>query len=92
MKAIDYFNKYKLSITDNKKLTELLIDMNHEVQEIAKKRNTNSDSSTISIIKEMNQKWNKLCAIYEKEYGEPILKRNGYMKYLQADIPQLKNM
>jgi len=89
MKAIDYFNKYRLTIVDNKELTKLVQEMNEEVLEMAKKRNTNSDSSVVSIIKEINQKWNKLCGLYEKEYGGSILIRNGFLIYWEAQIPNL---
>jgi len=89
MKAIDYFNKYRLTIVDNKELTKLVQEMSEEVKELAKKRNTNSDSSVVSIIKEINQKWNKLCGLYEKEYGKSILIRNGFLIYWEAKIPNL---
>ena len=90
MKAIDYFNKYKLTIIDNDKLSELFDEMNQELKEIVKKRGSNRDAVVVPIIKGMNQKWNKLCYIYEKEYGREVLVRNGYIDFWKKHIPQLR--
>lgn len=88
MKAVDYFIKYKEIILTPDGLTELILEMSNEIKEIAIKRSSN-DSVVISILKEMNQKWNSLGVLFEKEYRKPILVRNGFMNYWKSKIPGL---
>ena len=88
MKAVDYFIKYKEKILTSGGIADLIIEMSNEIKEIAIKRSSN-DSAVISILKEMNQKWNALCVLLEKEYGKPILVRNGFMSYWKKQIPGL---
>jgi hypothetical protein len=89
MKAVDYFNKYKDKVNTPEGLADLLIEMSTEVQEIAKKRNSTRDEVVIPIMKEMNLKWNALCGLFEKEYGQPILIRNGFINYWKAKIQDI---
>lgn len=89
MKAIDYFNKYKEKVNSAEGLADLLIEMSIEVQTIVKKRNSTRDEVVIPIMKEMNLKWNALCGLFEKEYGRPILIRNGFIKFWRTKTPGL---
>lgn len=90
MKAIDYFNKYRLQVYKKDKLNELIQEMNEEVYQMAEHRGSKSDAAIISAIKEMNQKWNKLCNIYKEEYKMEVLIRNGYIKYWEQFVPELR--
>lgn len=89
MKAQDYFEKYKSTILTEEVYLDLFKEMNDEVKLISKQRNSATDSTMISILKEQNQKWNKLCVLLEKEYGQEVLVRNGYINYWKKHISKL---
>lgn len=73
-------------------MSELLTEMSREVIAIANERNVKTDGGIVSVIKEVNQKWNALCKIYEKEYGCEVLVRNGFVSYWKHRIPELNNV
>ena len=89
MKASDYFEKYKERITTQDGVSDLFIEMSKEVGEIAKERKALTDSASRAIVQEINQKWNALCRMFEKEYGRPVLKRNGFLDFWKSKIPNL---
>lgn len=78
LKAKDYFEKYKETIMTGEGVHELLTEMSTEVTDIAKQRNIKTDAGLLSILREMNQKWNALERMFEKEFNTPILKVNGF--------------
>ncbi len=38
---------------------------------------------------ELNQKWNTLMKLFEKEFGFPLLKENGFISFWETRIPEL---
>lgn len=98
MKAKEYFKKYsspvqyaileksdeELKNLAGKLLQEFISDMN----DIMKARNIKCDSGTVSVIKELNQKWNALCGLFEKN-ETPWIKRNGFVEFMKMEIPYL---
>ncbi|MFA7157470.1 MAG: hypothetical protein WC123_07265 [Bacilli bacterium] len=78
LKAKDYFEKYKETITTEKGLQDLLTEMSTEVADIGKQRNIKTDAGLTSILREMNQKWNSLARMFEKEFNMSILKMDGF--------------
>jgi hypothetical protein len=81
MKAFDYFEKYdkKLHTTiltenDIKKIgIELMIDFTDDFFKLCKIRHIKTLASSLSTIKEINQKWNALGALFKKKYGNTIV-------------------
>lgn len=95
MKAKDYLVKYGESVyreaLDGKFEAgrELFLDFAREFREIAEQRGIKSDRAAVSLIKELNQKWNALAALFEAKYGEPVLKRNAVIDYYVDQIPTI---
>ncbi len=97
MKAIDYFNEYGdavfcESFHDEKhdELNKLFMAFVREMKETIEVRGVKTDKATVAVIKEQNQKWNALCAIYEKKYeGMCPLNRNGFLNAMKNEIPAL---
>lgn len=102
MKAKDYFNrdieKIKTAIEkqDQKMLddiaTEIYRDFNKEVHEITKTRNVKFYRGFVSIIKELNAKWNSLARMIEKEVEIPILQIDGFKNALAVRLPGLDKL
>jgi hypothetical protein len=94
MKAKEYFDKYKDRVIklDDKVLNELVKDMNEEVIFLQKQRNAQNDNAIVPILKEVNQKWNALCRMFEKECKQPVLKTDGLMDFWKKHIPELEKI
>ena len=94
MKAVDYFNKYESRlIQDNddgiKAIGELLYDMVMESKTLMNNRNVKTTLGIVSIIKELNDKWNAICRLFEKKYKESPIVRDGYKIYWLKEMPEL---
>ena len=95
MKAKEYFEKYdQLIITELKNETSksaisLLLELSDEVPQLAKQRNVVGGKAVISIIKEINTKWNSICSMFEKKYGVSPLKWNGFKEFWKHRMPEL---
>ena len=92
MKAVDYVNKYGEDLTgsDEAKRDEaaraLLNDLMNELKEIMKARNISKDSGAISVIKELNQKWNAI----NRKLSIPVLNEDGFKKIWLVQMPELE--
>ena len=97
MKAEEYYNKFSKEIIEayeqdnSQPVINLLTEMLEEGQEIMKSRNVRMDKAAVSVIKEQNQKWNKLARMFEKEYGFSPIGRDGLLKYEISKIPEIKD-
>ena len=98
MKAKDYYDKYGKAVYDetarNEKplyLQVMIIEFLHEMKNTIAQRKVSTDRGAVSVIKEMNEKWNALCTIFEKKHGASPIKRNGFLIYLEEEIPALKD-
>lgn len=87
MKAKDYFEKYKepLHQAADKKArsniaAEIFIDMSAEGSRLGKTRHIQREEALTAIIKEMNDKWNALVRLVEKEFGVGVLVRDTFRK------------
>jgi hypothetical protein len=98
MKAKEYFEKYRELIADpfyvddetgNSGITLLFIDMSSEFRTICHMRNVKTDSGAVSILKELNQKWNAINALFKKEYGYEPLAEDGFKKGWIKQMPVL---
>lgn len=95
MKAKEYFAKYGESVyreaLDGKFEIghTLFIELASEFKTISKQRNVKSNRAAVAVIKELNEKWNSLAAMFEKKYGVEVLKRNAVLNYYMEKIPEL---
>jgi len=98
MKAKEYFEKYdELIIKDQiagsiESAKKLLIELTDEAKNICESRHVKRDAAVVSVLKEINQKWNAICSLYEKKYGASPLNRNAFIKYWKQVIPELSTM
>ena len=92
MKAVDYVEKYGEDLTgeDNEKRDKavrgLISDMMGELKDIIKARNISTDKGAISVVKELNQKWNAI----NRKLSIPVLSEDGFKKIMVNEIPSLK--
>lgn len=95
MKAKEYFEKYDTLVQndspDGANTMKLILELSEEVKTITKSRNVRKNSSFVSVIKEINQKWNAICNLFAKKYGHSVLKENGFKNFWIASVPELKN-
>ena len=92
MKAVEYFNKYhNLIMTESLQggydaLVDLFDDVYFEITTICKIRNAVKSSAIISAVKEVNQKWNKICDMFIQKYKVCPLKRDAIKnKYIKLN-------
>ena len=95
MKARDYFEKYDTLIMEEQKNGEigttkkLLLEMSDEVTAVCKQRKAVKDEAVIAVLKEINQKWNAICRMYEKKYGVSPLNYDAFRCYRMTAMPEL---
>jgi hypothetical protein len=95
MKAQDYFEKYKESVYNEAlegkadAVTEMFHAFMREINDLIKTRHIKTDKAAISVIKEVNQKWNKLANLFEAEYGQCVLIRNAIWGIYADRIPEI---
>ena len=91
MKAKDYFNKYKNGLASENKDTyvltfrEMYQEMYNECVDTMLTRQIKKNDAVVSVFKEMNEKYNALCRLLAKEYGNSPIKENGFA-YLTCGI------
>lgn len=96
MKAKDYFTKYESSIinSDDKgfvdAVSKMMIELNSEVKDLISARHIRTDSGTIAVFKEMNQKWNAIVRLFETKYGWSPIIRDGYQLFWIREMPELR--
>jgi len=101
MKASDYFEKYspKLqtwSLDDQKlppflndhDLYTLIMDFNHETQDIIKTRHIQFDRAMPALLKEQNDKWNALCRLFEKKSGGSPIRLDGFKLFWEHQFKE----
>ncbi len=93
-KAKDYYEQYKLAMLNDDMIVDairdLIGDLNLEVKELQEVRHVKFDRAIYPILKEMNQKWNAIVRLFEKEYGVSPIKTDGYKIYWINKIPRLE--
>lgn len=95
MKAVQYFEKYREQIidTDEKKAVEaigqLVYDLSMEAKEMIRSRHVKTNSGAVAVILELNQKYNAVCRLFQKNYGTSPLLQNGFLTYWAKQIPEL---
>lgn len=97
MKARDYFEKYDILIMEEQKkkngeigtTKKLLLEMSDEVTAVCKQQKAVKDEAVIAVLKELNQKWNAICRMYEKKYGVSPLNYDAFRCYWMTAMPEL---
>lgn len=85
-KSIDAADKEALDLA----VETMLICMVHEVKDLREKRNIRFDRGIFPLIREMNDKWNAVVSLCEKDYGASPIIRDGYKKFMISEIPELE--
>lgn len=84
MKAKDYFDKYKNGLASEDRDTyvltfrEMYQEMFKECVDTMHARQIKRNDAVVSIFKEMNERYNALCRLLAKEYGNSPIKENGF--------------
>lgn len=89
MKAQAYFEKYKDTIETKEGASALVLEMSNEVQSLVSQRHAVTNDAVVAVLKEINQKWNSLARICEKELKHPVLAEDGLWKFWTYRIPEL---
>jgi len=80
-KAIEHYEIFKKNEKDSDHFTatkHLILSLLEEVKEIKEKRNSNSDATMISILKEIDMKWRSICG------REKTLAKEGFAEFLKS--------
>lgn len=96
MKAKEYYTTIKpaielgtaTAITDA--VNQMFLMMNREVYDMQEKRHVRFDRGMYPIIKEMNDKWNAVVRLVERDFGESPIIYDGYKEFWIRKIPGLK--
>lgn len=93
MKAIDYYNiimEYPQTADGLAEAVGTVVNMmNAESKELIAKRKAIRDQAVAAVIREQNNKWNAIIAIYEKKTGNCPLARNAIWRHWVKLIPSL---
>jgi len=88
MKAKEYYEEflgYEKEFGEKQAFYKIAISFATEVTDIAKKRNAKSDQALISIIEELNQRWNAMAKM------DPRFKQDGFIEFIKFKMPFMKD-
>jgi len=83
MKAKEYlemFEKDFQEVGDRQATTNLVNIMIGEIKDLIDVRRATTEGAVVSILRELNQKWNALCRLDKKRRFKP----DGFIKYVRA--------
>lgn len=91
MKAKEYYELMK-NYPDNKdgllNAVSMVIDgLNKEVKDLLESRRVKTDRAAVAVIKELNDKWNAIVALYEKDHDFCPLSRNAFLRSWIKRLP-----
>lgn len=96
MKARQYFEMHRQEMTcgDEKRvqaaINQLVLELNDESKDMLKSRNINTDRAAVSVLRELNDKYNAVVGLFEKHYGASPLMRDGYLNLWKNRIPTIQ--
>lgn len=96
MKAKQYFEKYRNDIVNaseeeaKEAINRLVLELVDESKEMIKVRRARKNTALAAIIRELGQKYNAICDMFEKNYGASPLIRDGFLNYWKDAVPELK--
>lgn len=94
-KAIEYVNKYQEQLNQNEEeifeeaAKQLMFDLIKEIEELSEIRKAKTNKSFINIVKEINQKYNKIVRILPTDKATYILKEDGFKTFVKKIIPEI---
>lgn len=71
-------------------VSDLIVEMSKEVQEICKVRHAKSNFALVAIIREMNDRWNKVGDMLNEKDKTDILEHDGLLGFWLRQMPELK--
>jgi len=91
MKAKDYYEKYHTELEDTElmptALANMALELFYEVPEIMKIRHATSDSSFLSTMKEVDNKYKAICRMFKP----PVLLESSFKELINNVImPEIK--
>jgi len=91
MKVKEYFAKYSDGLKNDGTYVEsvrsMIDEMLAECVSLCKIRHVGSDSALFSILKEMNQRYNAVCRMFDP----PVIEENGFKMLVDSTlIPEAK--
>lgn len=97
MKAKQYASEYISKLNHSKTEEEinritlwLFVQLMEEGEDLKQKQYARYNRGFLSICKGLNQKWNVIADLVEKEMGMKVLKPNGYRDFLFMKVPGMK--
>nr|DAM11412.1 MAG TPA: hypothetical protein [Caudoviricetes sp.] len=96
MKAKEYYNKYQSIIVVGlkgkkvDKIQELVAELYNETIQLIANSKSHADSAVVGICKQQCQKFDRIAALFERDYGRRILKKGGFNTTLMKRIPELE--
>lgn len=96
MKARQYFEKHQQEMTcdDEKRvqaaINQFVLELNDEAKDMLKARNVNTDRAAVSILRELNDKYNAVVSLFEKHCGASPLMRDGYLNLWKNRMPTIQ--
>lgn len=98
MKAKEYAEKFFKRVskceTDEelyKAVEPILFMFLQEGLDLVNSRNIQLDDATISLIKELSDKWRAFGRIVNKKYNVYFIRLDGFKQYMIKHIPELKD-
>ena len=94
-RAIGYYAQYREALLTggdkgDEALNDLVRDFLAEMKELIETRHIKTDRGAVSVIVELNDKWNAIVSIFEKRGEKSPIVRNGFRIYMESQIPELK--
>lgn len=93
MKAKEYYAKYKVSLTAKSEAIAKIAARNFlneligDTVTTAKSRKVVRPSALAAVVKETNQKYNAVSAMFKKEFGDTPLLQDGFINYFKDTAP-----
>lgn len=94
MKAKEYYEKYKESLNSNdcfliaEALTDIATSLHEECKKMIILRNAQTDCAKLSIVRELNQKWNAIAILCPNKLKDYM--KNKFQKMAEEYYPILK--
>lgn len=86
----DFIMSYPQTVEGLTEAIGIVVDgLNTEAKELIEKRHAVRDSAVIAILREQNNKWNAISALFEKNHGYSPMKRNSFLQHWGKLIPEL---
>lgn len=94
MKAKEYYERIMVNNpqTANEMVNaigDVIDSLNQEAKDIIAKRKVRHNDAVRAVIRELNDKWNAIVALFEKKQGKSPIHRNAFWDAWVKQIPEL---